>query len=157
MSANQETANSNPIADRRIWVRLLYMLLMWFAFSIAELLLAIVAIFQVVVTAVTGKVNAGMHRFGQNLSIYVTQITQFVTFNSEELPFPFNDWPDAAPQDTHWSEADPEPAPPPAPAPVSETPAAAPAEPAAPEDTAPTGSSDDADEVSEPNGDTPKA
>ena len=98
-----ETETKNNLADRTIWVRILYMLLFAIAFSIAEFLIAVSAIFQAVVVLVTGRVNDAVHRFGKNLTVYIAELTEFVTFNSEELPFPFADWPDHTPGETKWS------------------------------------------------------
>ena len=94
---------ASTITDRRIWVRVLYMVFFWVAFSVSEVLLAIVAIFQAVCALFTGTTNDAMHRFGKNLSAYVAQILEFLTFNSEELAFPFSDWPDATPTETPWT------------------------------------------------------
>ena len=94
---------ASTITDRRIWVRVLYMVFFWVAFSVSEVLLAIVAIFQAVCALFTGNTNDAMHRFGKNLSAYVAQILEFLTFNSEELAFPFSDWPDATPTETPWT------------------------------------------------------
>lgn len=93
---------ASPLTDRRIWVRILYMLFFWLAYSIAELLIAIVAIFQAGATVFTGHTNDAAHRFGKNLTVYATHIFEFVTFNSEHLPFPFADWPDEEPTPTPW-------------------------------------------------------
>ena len=35
-------------------------------------------------------------KFSQNLAAYVFQIITFLTFNSEQRPFPFTAWPDDA-------------------------------------------------------------
>jgi len=98
---DQET--KNRLADRSIWVRALYMIIMVIAYSIGETLLIIISIFQFLSALVTGRVNESLHAFGANLSAYLYDILQFATFNSEYLPFPFNDWPDVEPGDTPWS------------------------------------------------------
>jgi hypothetical protein len=45
----------------------------------------------------TGDTNERLLTLGQNLSTYVYQITLFLTFNSDEHPYPFGDWPDGPP------------------------------------------------------------
>jgi uncharacterized protein DUF4389 len=103
---DQET--KNRLADRSIWVRALYMIIMVVAYSIGETLLIIISVFQFLCALITGRVNESLHAFGANLSAYMYDILQFATFNSEYLPFPFNDWPAVEPGDTPWS-ADMEP------------------------------------------------
>ncbi|XOV82664.1 MAG: DUF4389 domain-containing protein [bacterium] len=93
----------NRLADRSIWARGLYMLILVIAYSIGETLLAVIAVFQFLSALITGKVNESLQSFGANLSAYLYNILQFATFNSEDLPFPFSDWPDVEPGETPWS------------------------------------------------------
>ncbi|MGK0221714.1 MAG: hypothetical protein ACI9ON_000951 [Limisphaerales bacterium] len=92
------------LSDRTIWVRILYMVFFAFAYAIAEFLLTVVVVFQAVVVLVTGSVNTSLHTFGKNLSVYISDILHFQTFNSESLAFPFSDWPDEPADETKWSE-----------------------------------------------------
>ena len=98
---DQET--KNRLADRNIWVRALYMIIPVVAYSIGETLLVIISVFQFLSALVTGKVNESLQNFGANLSAYLYDILQFATFNSEDLPFPFSDWPEVEPGETPWS------------------------------------------------------
>ena len=101
----------DSFTDRTIWVRLLYMIFCAIAWSIGELLVFIVALFQFLCVLVNGAVHERALRFGSNLSAYMTELLQFVTFNDERVPFPFSDWPDATPGDTPWRAAADTPAP----------------------------------------------
>ncbi|CAH1385382.1 DUF4389 domain-containing protein [Candidatus Nitrotoga sp. M5] len=87
--------DSNIITEnkRNIWVRGLYMLLMALAYQISGTLMFIAAIFQFLMTLITGKHNTQLLSFGSSLGRYFQQIVNFLTFSSEEVPFPFNDWP----------------------------------------------------------------
>jgi len=89
---NQETKDrlNNP----SLWKRALYMLIFSIVRALAEGVVTIVAIFQFVTLLVTGSANEPLLKFGTNLSAYIYQIMQFLTFNSEEHAFPFSDWPD---------------------------------------------------------------
>ena len=102
-----ELATKEHLTDRNIWVRGLYMAFFALAYAVAEMLVVFVAVFQFVVALVTGSVNAAALKFGANLSAYITQILRFVTFNDEQLPFPFADWPDAETGDTPWAPEEP--------------------------------------------------
>jgi len=78
---------------RNIWVRGLYMLLIALAYQISGTLMFIVAIFQFLATLINDTPNTRLLSFGRNLGRYFQQIVYFLTFASEEVPFPFNDWP----------------------------------------------------------------
>lgn len=81
------------LRKRQTWLRGLYMLLFIVIYHVAEFVVGAVVLLQFLFTLVTGQTNARLLRFGQSLSDYVYQILRFLTFNSEDLPFPFNDWP----------------------------------------------------------------
>lgn len=100
-----EKTKSN-LSDPSIWSRGLYMVLMAIAFGVTEALIAIVAIFQFLSALVTREVSKPLHEFGANLSAYAFQIAQFVTFQTEEKPFPFADWPNVDPGNTPWDGDD---------------------------------------------------
>jgi len=57
--------------------------------------LAVVVVFQFLVVLFTGKKNDKVLELGAQLSTYIYQIYRFLTFNSEEHPFPLSDWPSA--------------------------------------------------------------
>ncbi len=75
------------------WMRGLYMLLFIFVYGLAEFLIILVMLFQFFSIVLSGSTNAQMLKFGQNLAAYVYQIIIFLTFNSEQRPFPFSAWP----------------------------------------------------------------
>lgn len=99
-----QQSTTDNLSDRTIWVRGLYMLFFALAYTIAETILTLVAIFQFFAALFTGSVNVTVQRFGHNLSLYAYQILQFETFNDETLPFPFTDWPDEDAADSTWVE-----------------------------------------------------
>ncbi|MBX3587828.1 MAG: DUF4389 domain-containing protein [Ramlibacter sp.] len=78
---------------RSLWMRTLMMLLMAIAFQLSAWVLGAIALLQLVLAAFAGGPNARLRRFGQSLGRYLAQVTGFLTFASEEAPFPFADWP----------------------------------------------------------------
>ncbi len=60
--------------------------------GLVRILLWAVIILQVFSTLLTGSPNVNILKFGQHLSAYVYHILVFMTFNSDQLPFPFSDW-----------------------------------------------------------------
>lgn len=82
------------LVRRDIWIRALYMLLFAIVYSVAEAIIVLLAIFQFVALLITGQVNELLLRFGKNLSVFMFDMLEFQTFNSEIKPFPFSPWPD---------------------------------------------------------------
>jgi len=81
------------IESTETWLRLLFMVLFAVISWIAKLVLIAVVIFQFIVKLFTGDINERALGLGGQLSSYIYQILNYLTFNTEERPFPFNDWP----------------------------------------------------------------
>ena len=77
-------------------MRGLYMLLFIFIYGFAKFLIILVMLFQFFSTALTGNTNIQLLKFSQNLAKYVYQIIIFLTYSSEQRPFPFSAWPNVA-------------------------------------------------------------
>ena len=88
---NEDTATG--LEKRSIWVRGLLMLLMGLAWQLASTVLFFLAIIQFVVVLANDAPNPRLAVFGRNLGRFQSQIANFVSFASEDLPFPFADWP----------------------------------------------------------------
>jgi hypothetical protein len=74
--------------------RVLYTILFGFVFWILCWALAITTIAQLALSLVTQRKNADLTRFGAGLATYAKQLIEFLTCNSDALPFPFSSWPD---------------------------------------------------------------
>ena len=90
------------LTSRDLWIRALYMVFFTIAYSVAEIVLSLLVVFQFFAILFTGSANAPLLKLGHNLSTYIYQIVQFETFNTEERPFPFSDWPDDTPAENRW-------------------------------------------------------
>jgi len=82
------------VTRRSIWLRLLFMIVLSVAFNLAEFITFAVVAFQFLASLFTGQPNDRLTRFGRNLAHYLQQITVYLTFTTEEKPFPFTPWPD---------------------------------------------------------------
>ncbi len=80
---------------RNIWMRGLLMLLMSFAFHVSGTVLGIVTVIQFVIVLMSDAPNERLVSFGRSLGAYVQEIVHFLTFATEEVPFPFSEWPAA--------------------------------------------------------------
>lgn len=78
---------------RNIWIRGLFMLLMGLAFQVCGTVLCFVTIVQFLIAVLSDAPNIRLAKFGRSMGDYLRQIVNFLTFASEEVPFPFGDWP----------------------------------------------------------------
>ena len=85
------------IKEPKTWLRGLYMLLFLVFYSVAKVITFAVIAFQFILTLLTGKTNDRLVKLGQSLCTYLYQILTFLTFNSNEHPYPFGAWPKGAP------------------------------------------------------------
>ena len=75
-----------------IWFRGLYMLLFLVILGLVKGVVFIVTVIQFILVAVNKTANEQLRNFGQGLSTYLYHITQFLIFNTDNKPFPFEDW-----------------------------------------------------------------
>ncbi len=85
--------SQTPGDKRNIWLRGLFMLLMLLVLHVCGTVLFVVAVIQFVIALVNGVPNERLAALGRNLGSYFRQIVLFLTFATEEVPFPFSDWP----------------------------------------------------------------
>ncbi|RRJ85476.1 DUF4389 domain-containing protein [Aestuariirhabdus litorea] len=71
------------------------MLLFWLVMQLTRLVVGVVVLSQVVFVLMTGSPNDNLLDFSRSLNRYIFQILQFLTYHSEQKPFPFSDWPQA--------------------------------------------------------------
>lgn len=87
-------ATSNHTGEREnLLLRIIWMVVFFFVWQLAELVLLAVVVVQLVVRLFSGRVNEDLQRFGDSLSQYLAHIGRFATFNTEYKPWPFADWP----------------------------------------------------------------
>ncbi|MCI0652943.1 MAG: DUF4389 domain-containing protein [Methylococcaceae bacterium] len=62
--------------------------------GLVRILLWAVVLLQILSSLITGSPNGNALKFGQTLSLYIYRILLFLTYNSDDRPFPFADWED---------------------------------------------------------------
>lgn len=82
------------------WLRLVYMLLFALALQVASLVMWALVVIQFLFALITGSDNINLRTFGSSLSAYIYSALQFLTYNSEDKPYPFADWPEQKNLDT---------------------------------------------------------
>ena len=76
------------------WIRLIFMVLFsLLVYWVVFLLIWVIAAFQFIYSLFAGTPNQVLLPFSASLSEYVKQIVMYLTYNSEEKPFPFVPWP----------------------------------------------------------------
>ena len=82
------------ITKKSIMTRYFFiMLLMGIAFQVSGTVLCIVTVIQFVLTLLNDTPNIRLVSFGRSMGNYLRQIVNFLTFATEEMPFPFSEWP----------------------------------------------------------------
>lgn len=85
--------NKLPLMNCNTWIRLAYMLLFSVLLMAARLVITLVVVIQFLLVLVIGSDNENLRNLGQGLAKWVYETVMFLTFNSEEKPFPFDEWP----------------------------------------------------------------
>ena len=75
------------------WIRGLLMLLFVAIKYVTSFLIGVISLFQFVSDLLFDQPNSKLLEFSKHLNIYLLQIANFLTFNSNAKPFPFTDWP----------------------------------------------------------------
>lgn len=81
------------------WLRVIFMLAFAaFLYLIIAPVILVLMVVQVLFVVITGQGNKNLRFLGSALTVYVSQILEFITYNSETKPFPFSDFPGASEQ-----------------------------------------------------------
>lgn len=76
-----------------VWIRGLFILVFGVIFYFLYGLIWLLVLFQFITKVVTGNLNDQLMQFSNGLTRYAFQILNYITFQSEERPFPFSPWP----------------------------------------------------------------
>jgi uncharacterized protein DUF4389 len=76
-----------------VWTRGLFILVFGVIFYFLFILIWLIVIFQFFMKLITTELNEQLLDFSDALNKYVSQILLYITFKSEERPFPFSPWP----------------------------------------------------------------
>jgi len=76
------------------WIRGIFMLVfVLFFYYIGIYVIAVFILAQFGFLLFTGRLNEHLLNLGQTLSIYLYQLMLYLTYNSDDKPFPFKQWP----------------------------------------------------------------
>ena len=97
---DQESIKSftSNIKSRSSWLRLFFMLVVVLLYGVSRIVTAAVVVLQFFWLLFTGNTNKQLQGLGQALATYTYQIILYLTFNSDQRPFPFDtEWPAGPP------------------------------------------------------------
>lgn len=78
------------------WLKLFFIALFFVFYAISRPILFVVIVIQFFWVLFTSETNRGLLEFGQSLATWTYHVVRYLTFNSDEKPFPFDQpWPSA--------------------------------------------------------------
>ncbi len=92
-----EKQTKENLKSKPTWNRFLFIILYAICFNVAEIVLAAIAVIQFASSLITGYPLRPLQEFGTSLSVYLKQIADFLTFASDDKPFPMDQWPQERP------------------------------------------------------------
>lgn len=82
------------IKSRSTWLRLLFMVIYYVLICLAGMVGTFVVVVGFLWVLFTGEVNQQLRQVGQGIAAYIYEIVRYLTFNTDERPFPFGaEWP----------------------------------------------------------------
>ena len=80
------------------WLRLVFLIVIMALYALSRIVVLAVVVLQFLSVLFTGETNTKLKSLGQSLATYTYEIVLYLTFASDETPFPFDrDWPDSSP------------------------------------------------------------
>lgn len=91
-------SSAGPIEEnlksRATWTRFLFMLISGALLGVASLICSFVVVLGFFWVLFTGEVNRQVQEVGQGIAAYIYAIVRYLTFNTDEKPFPLGgEWP----------------------------------------------------------------
>lgn len=77
------------LKSRDTWIRLVFMLVYYLLVSIAGFVAGVVVVLGFLHVLFTGERNASLMQAGSTIARYVREILEYLTYNTDDKPFPF--------------------------------------------------------------------
>ena len=87
MSVKENARNTDT------WIRGLFIIVFAVIFYVLCIVIWLVVILQFFTKVLSGELNEQLSSFSENLTRFAFQILLYITFQSEQRPFPFSPWP----------------------------------------------------------------
>lgn len=95
------------VSDKNTWLRLLFMILFAVVLALSDLLLAAVIILQFGFVLFSRRQNTELLDFGAQLARFRYHVVRYLTYNTEDRPWPFVNWPDGHATGSHADTGSP--------------------------------------------------
>ena len=76
------------------WLRGLFILVFGVVFYFLYGLIWLLVIFQFITKVITGELNSNLEQLSTKMTSYAMQILNYITYQSEDRPFPFSPFPE---------------------------------------------------------------
>ena len=94
-SIGQSSSLGKNLQSKSMWRRLFHMVVLGVLYSLSRLVVGAVITVQFFWLLFTQEKNDQLAVLGKSLATYGYQITMYLTFNTENRPYPYDmDWPD---------------------------------------------------------------
>ena len=104
-----DNSNASPWKDPAIWGRVVFVVLFLLIFAlIVGPLAVLLGVVQAVFTIFTGEENRNLRGLAAAMAEYVREILLFASWNSEQRPFPFSEFPRVAEHEDAVAVSEPE-------------------------------------------------
>lgn len=88
------------VKEKSTWIRLFFMIVLAILYGLSRFVVGAVVVIQFFYVLFTGETKEQLKTFGHSLAIYSLEVIDYLTFNTEEKPFPFErDWPTSLPKE----------------------------------------------------------
>lgn len=88
------------VKEKSTWVRLFFMIVLAFLYGVSRIVIGAVVVIQFFYVLLTGETREQLKTFGHSLAIYSFEVIDYLTFNTDVKPFPFEGtWPTSLPKD----------------------------------------------------------
>jgi hypothetical protein len=100
----EDNETGNPIEKNlrsgTTWLRFLFMLVSCVLAGVATFAGTVIVVIGFFYVLITGEVNRQVQEAGQSVATYLYNIFRFLTFNTDEKPFPLGgEWPSSTVED----------------------------------------------------------
>jgi hypothetical protein len=93
-SSEKPSELEQNLRARSTWLRLVFMIVIAICAEVARLVGGVIVLLQFLHVLFTGKPNERLLDTGLSLAQYFHQVVEYLTFNTEVRPFPFDaEWP----------------------------------------------------------------
>lgn len=88
------------LKESSVWIRILFMLAFGVVlYFVLAPVIFVIMLAQALFVLLTGQSNDNLRQFSSNLGKYIFETLNFLTYNSDDKPFPFSDFPSTAEED----------------------------------------------------------